>query len=770
MPPPAVPAGLGGTGAGARAALGVAPARWRAALGVAPARWRAALGRRLTGAGRPALGLRVVLRNAQPGLEPGDLAGELAHLLGKAGQARIGRLPLPHASQSLVDEAPLPVAKVRGALVGLRGKCHFLVPANLGNLAVQVAGVRPGPEPALHRQHAGTKRAQAGQGRLSAPQLPPAAPASADHLDGRLLALVAVQQLDDLLADPVQVGAQAHQHLGGHALALADDLLDLLAHRFQADPQRLQGLGGHALALEDQPEQDVLGADVVVAEHPGLFLCQDHNPPRPVGKPLEHCPRSSRWRTACRSPVGYDDMHGPQLGWSLRCPGWCSFLAPAGEAARRWRQAAQCEMRGAFQEMNLVTASTRPAPIFDPFAPGFTDDPYPQYAALREDAPVYQHPLGFWLLTRHEDVSALLRAPDVSVESRNVTGPLRDLVEADYREQPRGGLSMLDRDPPDHTRLRRLVSRAFTSHAVQALRPRIEHLVDGMLDEIARIRHADLVQALAFPLPFTVIAELLGTPPADHQRIRELSGTLVRSLEPVSDPGLFAAIVAARDELAAIAAEMIAWKRRHPANDLLTALINAEDDGDVLDDQELIAQTLLLYLAGHETTVNLLAGGTLALLRNPGQLDVLRRDPGLIPNAVEELLRYDSPVQVSRRITLRPVSLHGTVLPEGSFILLSLASANRDRRAFGPDADRVRVSRENARQHVSFGGGPHHCLGASLARLEAEVAFGRMITRLPGLALDGEVIWNGRINLRGPARLPVRVAGTSARDARSAAG
>jgi cytochrome P450 len=420
--------------------------------------------------------------------------------------------------------------------------------------------------------------------------------------------------------------------------------------------------------------------------------------------------------------------------------------------------------------MSRVTASTGPAPTFDPFAPGFADDPYPQYAALRENAPVYQHPLGFWLLTRYEDVSALLRAPDASVENRNITAPLRELVEAGRPEQARGVFSMLNRDPPDHTRLRRLVSGAFTSRSVRTLRPRIEQLVDGMLDEIASIRHADLVEALAFPLPFTVIAELLGTPPADHQRIRELTGTLVRSLEPVNDPDLIAAIAAASAELSAIAMEMIAWKRQHPADDLLTALINAEEDGDALNDQELIAQTLLLYIAGHETTVNLLAGGALALLRSPAQLDVLRRHPDLIPNAIEELLRYDSPVQVSRRITLRPVRLHGKELPAGSFILLSLASANRDKRVFGPDADQVLVTRANARQHVSFGGGPHHCLGASLARLEAEVAFGRMITRLPGLALDGDVTWNGRINLRGPARLPVAVARAPARDGLAAAG
>jgi cytochrome P450 len=175
----------------------------------------------------------------------------------------------------------------------------------------------------------------------------------------------------------------------------------------------------------------------------------------------------------------------------------------------------------------------------------------------------------------------------------------------------------------------------------------------------------------------------------------------------------------------------------------------------VLDDDELIAQTLLLYIAGHETTVNLIGGGALALLRQPGELALLRDDPALAANAVEELLRYDSPVQASRRITLEPVSISGVTIPAGAFVMASLGSANRDESFWGQDAAELRLSRENARQHVSFGAGPHHCLGASLARLEASLALVRLTARFPGLALDGEVAWNGRINLRGPAHLPV---------------
>jgi len=403
---------------------------------------------------------------------------------------------------------------------------------------------------------------------------------------------------------------------------------------------------------------------------------------------------------------------------------------------------------------------TLPPPLFDPFAPGFTDNPYPHYAVMRAQAPVYQHPFGFWLLTGYDEVSWLLRA-GLSVEVDNLASDslFRQMREETFgtTEKLRAAISMLDRDPPDHTRLRRLVSKAFTPRAIQALRPKITELVDGMLDAMAERGQADLIDALAFPLPFRVIAEMLGTPSADHERIRQLTGTVVRSLEPVADPGLAAAIIAADGELRQIAAEMIAWKRANPANDLLTALIHAEDDGDVLDDDELVAQTLLLYIAGHETTVNLIAGGTLALLRHPGQLALLRGDQGLVENAVEEMLRYDSPVQASRRITVEPVTVGGTAIPAGAFVMASLGSANRDERFWGPDAAELNLRRENARQHVSFGAGPHHCLGASLARLEAGIAFERLVARFPGLALDGDVVWNGRINLRGPAQLPVSV-------------
>jgi cytochrome P450 len=377
---------------------------------------------------------------------------------------------------------------------------------------------------------------------------------------------------------------------------------------------------------------------------------------------------------------------------------------------------------------------------------------------LRDAEPVHKSSFGIWLLSQYEDVAAVLRS-QLSVDLRRVKS--RHLIK-EYNRGDRGARvpSMLDRDPPDHTRLRSLVTKVFTPRAIAALEPVIIGLVDAALDQIAEAGHGDVVEALAFPLPFEVISRMLGVPPTDTARVRALSGMIVRSLDVVTDPEVHKAIGEATEELDAVAAEMITWKRENPADDLLSALIAAEDQGDKLSDEELVSLVELLFIAGHETTVGLIAGGALALLRNPDQLALLRAHPELSANAVEELLRYVSPAQHSRRITIRPYTVRGRKLPAGTFVLAILASANRDERFWGPDADQLDLRRENARQHVSFGAGPHHCLGASLARLEARVVIERLVRRFPDLAFDGDigqVEWNGRINLRSPAKLPVTV-------------
>jgi cytochrome P450 len=405
---------------------------------------------------------------------------------------------------------------------------------------------------------------------------------------------------------------------------------------------------------------------------------------------------------------------------------------------------------------------TETSVAFQPFTAEFTDDPYPHYAALRAQVPVERHELGFWALWRHADVTEMLRAR-LSVEDSNITnfGPMRELYDEIYREANRGrrgeGLSMLDRDPPDHTRLRRLVSRAFTPRTIETLIPVIQALVDDSLDRIADGGRVDLIETLAFPLPFAVISTMLGMPETDVTRLRELSHLIVKSLEPVPDEATIREIIHADIEMGDRTEEVIAWKRKHPADDLLTALINAEDAGDALSDEELIAQVVLLYVAGHEATVNLIGNGTLALLRDPAQAALWRTRPDLDDNAVEELLRYDSPVQLSRRITLEDYAVDGHVIPKGSFVMASLGSANRDEATFGPDADRVRIDRPNAKQHASFGGGVHHCLGAALARVEGRIALSSLIRRFPSLELVGEPVRNGRINLRGVTELPVSV-------------
>jgi cytochrome P450 len=392
---------------------------------------------------------------------------------------------------------------------------------------------------------------------------------------------------------------------------------------------------------------------------------------------------------------------------------------------------------------------------YNPFQPGFTENPYPHYRELREADPVHHSPMGVWVLFRYDDVFGMLRDPSLSVEDRKANPtPMMQLareVMGDVVET--GNNAMLNRDPPDHTRLRRLVSKAFTPRMVERLRPRIEALVEEALDEAGP--EWDVIDGLAFPLPFRVISELLGTPETDTAKLREWSGTLVRSLEPIADPELLASIAEAGVNIQGLIHEIIEWKRSHPADDLLTALIAAEDAGDSLNPDELAEQVALLYLAGHETTVNLIGNGTLALLRHRDQLERLRDDPGLDANAVEELLRYDSPVQMTRRITLTEVDIDGQRIEAGAMVILGLGSSNRDPARWGPSAEQVDVAREGAAQHVSFGGGHHYCLGSHLARLEGEVAIGRLVRRFPDIELAAEPVWNGRINLRGLSSLRV---------------
>ncbi len=398
----------------------------------------------------------------------------------------------------------------------------------------------------------------------------------------------------------------------------------------------------------------------------------------------------------------------------------------------------------------------------NPFAPGFFENPYDQYEAAREAEAVHRTPIGSWLVTRWDDVHATLRRPGTSVDDAKATGPTSErraaMVEAAGRtvSRPRGREAILNLDPPDHTRLRSLVSKAFTPRAVERIRVRSGQLVDGVLDDLAtREGPVDLIAELAFPLPFTVITELLGMPEGDRDQLRDWSHTITKTLDPLLAISHAAEIFDASDHMEEVVAEAIRWKRTRDDDDLLTALIRAEDEGDVLSDTELIDNVTLLYLAGHETTVNLIGNGTKALLDHPDQLERLAADPDLTPNAIEELLRYDSPVQFSRRILLEPFEIAGVPIPAGDLVMTGLGSANRDPRKFGPTAGELDLGRADAREHVSFGSGVHHCLGAALARLEGQEAIGRLVRRFPAMTAAEAPTHNGRLVLRGWDHLPI---------------
>jgi cytochrome P450 len=395
--------------------------------------------------------------------------------------------------------------------------------------------------------------------------------------------------------------------------------------------------------------------------------------------------------------------------------------------------------------------------MFNPFTPGFAENPYEEYRIQRETEPIQQTPFGPWMIFDHAESVRLLRDITLSVDVRKAM----EILGEDPRDRakmraelfpdkaPREDTSILNIDPPDHTRLRKLVSSVFTPRRVADLAPMIERIVDEHLDAVADRGQMDLIADLAFPLPFAVISEMLGMPDGDSAQLREWSHTLVKILDFTIGPEELMAAVMAGENLREHIAGVIEWKRSNLGDDLLSALILAEDNGDVLSDIELIDQVNVLFIAGHETTVNLIGNGTWALMQNRDQLELLRDDPSVEATAVDELLRFDSPVQISRRITLEPIQIAGHDVAAGTFVLTSLGSANRDAAVFGPTADQLDLRRADAARHLAFGSGTHHCLGASLARMEGTIAITRLIRRFPELQAIGTPAWNGRLVLRG---------------------
>jgi len=393
----------------------------------------------------------------------------------------------------------------------------------------------------------------------------------------------------------------------------------------------------------------------------------------------------------------------------------------------------------------------------DLFDPAFRADPYPHYRRLREAAPVAAMAPGMWVLTRHADCTALLRDnrfghPNPDTPPAN---PMfsQNSAAAGMLYAPDGTpvLSFLLQNPPGHTRLRRSVSRAFTARMVARLEPRVEQIVDGLLDDALSTGSVDLIPALARPLPVTVISELLGVPPEDHTRFTEWSNTLARGVDPVFllSPGVVEQVARARGEFQDYFRDLAALRRRRPGDDLLSALVSVDE----LTEAELLVTCTLLLVAGHETTVNLIGNGTLALVRHPEALARFRSDPSIAADVVEELLRYDSPVQIVGRTALTDAEIAGVSIARGDLVLGLVGAANRDPAVF-PDPDRLDLDR-TAIRHLSFGNGIHFCLGAPLARLEGRIALRRLMERAPGLRLVGEPRWKENVVLRGLDHLPV---------------
>lgn len=401
------------------------------------------------------------------------------------------------------------------------------------------------------------------------------------------------------------------------------------------------------------------------------------------------------------------------------------------------------------------------------FSPEFKANPYPAYARLRETGPVQRVVLdqgsALWLVTRHEDVQAGFKNPALIKDFRGALTPEAQAKLPRGREEFRlMRHHMLASDPPDHTRLRRFAQHAFTPRYVESLRPRIQAMTDRLLGAVAQQERFDLIADLAVPLPTAVIAEMLGVPPEDQDRFRVWSTTTVTAAMAVSANLLNAPdlqrVAAEMRAFTTYLRELIARKHTEPGPDLTSGWIRAQEEGESLDEDELLSMMFLLLVAGHETTVNLIGNGMLALLTHPDQLARLRANPSLLEHAVEELLRYDGPVETSTlRWTREDTRVGDVVIPAGETVLLVISSANRDPNHFS-NPDDLDIDRE-IKGHLAFGHGLHYCLGAPLARMEGQIAIGTLLRRFPRLALGvspDTLAWQPGMLMRGVRQLPLR--------------
>ncbi|PRX97297.1 cytochrome P450 family protein [Allonocardiopsis opalescens] len=402
-----------------------------------------------------------------------------------------------------------------------------------------------------------------------------------------------------------------------------------------------------------------------------------------------------------------------------------------------------------------MTSSQDTVDLFDA---AFIRDPYSAFRKVKGEGSVFPSRMEgvgtVWVVAGYAEARAALTDPRLAKDARHARGSFRDLEDPAGQEDPEFvmGRHMLSTDPPDHTRLRKIVSTAFTPRRVEALRPRIEQISRELLDALDGRDTADLLGAYAFPLPITVICELLGVPDGERDSFRTWSNDIVSDADFERSRASVRAILDYFGDLVAV-------KRKRPGDDLISALITATDEGDRLSERELLSTLFLLLIAGHETTVNLIGNGMLALLGHPDQLAALRADLELVPQAVEEFLRFDGPVNLATaRFTTEEVELAGARIPANTMVLVALSAADHDDRQFD-DAGRLDITRRPG-GHLAFGHGIHYCLGAPLARLEGQIAIRDLLTRFPGLALDAshaDLEWQFSTLIRGLKRLPVRL-------------
>jgi cytochrome P450 len=407
---------------------------------------------------------------------------------------------------------------------------------------------------------------------------------------------------------------------------------------------------------------------------------------------------------------------------------------------------------------NVGTEMEENAPAADPWCgcnpldPAVRDDPYPALRRLREVDPVNLTPVGFWRLTRYADVWRLLHQAPAGV--RTTSGRLPFIEESHEHQR----LFMLEQDPPTHTRLRRLVSRAFTPRAIERLRGDVQRIVDACLDRVAGRGTMDVIADLALPVPSTVICEMLGVPLADRESFTVWTAEATHGLAgEILPPEAGERARAAAEALGAYFEPLIAERRARLGDDLLSDLIRAEEAGDRLSGAELISQSIGLLIAGFETTIGLIGNGVRALVSHPAELAKLRAHPELIASAVEECLRYDGPIILTVRVLHEDVDFGGKTIPKDAMVWGMLAAANRDPAVF-PEPDRFDVERQ-PNEHLAFGGGAHFCLGSHLARLEAQCAIGSLVRRFRDLALESETVEWGPSLFRVPGRLGLRFAG-----------